>query len=104
MSTESPLRAGQSAKPDSSLAPQAASRHDSAMSTATTTTAPSLTQFLADARVDLPGLDDKARAAFLRSISARQQALLYDATTGFRPLTLDDFVPAGMPPLVEVIH
>jgi len=79
--------------------------------TTATTTAPSLTNFVAPARVDLPGLcahldglDEAARVAFVRSIGARQQALLYEAAAGFRPLTLDDFVPAGVAPLTQIIH
>src|SRR5262245_62033880 len=79
--------------------------------TTATTTASSLTNFVAETRVDLPGLcayldglvqGDRVR--FVRSIGARQQALLYDAAAGFRPLTLDDFVPAGIPALTQVIH
>jgi hypothetical protein len=31
-------------------------------------------------------------------------AKLWEAATGGRPVTLDDFVPAATPPLVEVIH
>jgi hypothetical protein len=61
--------------------------------------------------VDLPGLarwldglDDGARAAATRRMTGRQQASLFEAAKGFRPVTLEHFVPAGVAPLAPVIH
>jgi len=47
----------------------------------------------------LPG-----RLATIRGWGAREQAPLYEAAKGFRPLDLDHFVPASVGPLTEVIH
>jgi hypothetical protein len=67
--------------------------------------------FFSGGRVDvaglsrhLDGLTDTARAAATRSMTPGQQARLYEAAKGFRPLTLEHFVPAGVPPLAQVIH
>jgi hypothetical protein len=38
-----------------------------------------------------------------RQWTRANMATLYEAVKGFRPVTLDDYVPAGVPPLVEVI-
>jgi hypothetical protein len=61
--------------------------------------------------VDLPGLarhfdglGDAARAAATVSMTARQQARLYEAAQGFRALTLEHFVPKGVAPLTQVVH
>jgi hypothetical protein len=52
----------------------------------------------------LDSLDPRARLEQLRRLTGREQAQLFDAAHGFRPIQLADFVPAGMPPLREVIH
>ncbi len=49
-------------------------------------------------------LGDAARAAVTVSMTARQQARLYDAAQGFRALTLEHFVPAGVAPRAQVVH
>ncbi|MGH7857262.1 MAG: hypothetical protein ACREQY_08000 [Candidatus Binatia bacterium] len=67
--------------------------------------------FFAGGRVDLEGLsrflDDLspgARVLEARSLTPKEQAMLFDAAAGFRPLTLDDFVAPAVAPLREVIH
>jgi hypothetical protein len=69
-----------------------------------------LESFFSDG-VDLPGLvryldglSDAARAAATASMTPRQQARLYEAAQGFRPITLEHFVPKGVAPLTQVIH
>ena len=61
--------------------------------------------------VDLAGLadfldhlDSPTRTREVRSLGAREQARLFDAAEGFRPVHLADFVAAGTTPLSEVIH
>lgn len=61
--------------------------------------------------VDLPGLarfldelDGRARIREARSLDRREQARLFEAAEGFRPVVLEDFVPAALPPLQPVIH
>jgi hypothetical protein len=61
--------------------------------------------------VDLPALasfldqlEPPARRRQVRSLSPRQQATLFEAAAGFRPVRLTDFVPEGTRPLQEVIH
>jgi hypothetical protein len=52
-------------------------------------------------------LDDLAvaeRVRVVQSLSRREQAELFDAADGIRPIELTDMVPPGTPPLVEVIH
>jgi hypothetical protein len=44
------------------------------------------------------------RIDVLRALTAREQAALFEAAEGFRPLTLAHFVPDGVPALREVIH
>jgi hypothetical protein len=63
------------------------------------------------AGVDLPGLarffdglSDDARVAATVSMTPRQQARLFEAAQGFQALTLEHFVPAGVPPLTQVRH
>jgi hypothetical protein len=67
--------------------------------------------FFAGGVVDLEGLSRfldelpaKGRTFEVRSLTPKQQAMLFDAAEGFRPVTLDDFVPPGTPPLRQVIH
>lgn len=70
-----------------------------------------LKQRVHDAKQDVAGIaaaldamDHAARVAAIRSLSRRDQAVLYERVTG-RACVLDrDFVPAGTPPLTEVIH
>jgi hypothetical protein len=61
--------------------------------------------------VDLPALasfldqlEPPARRRQVRSLSPSQQAALFEAAAGFRPVRLTDFVPAGTRPLQEIIH
>lgn len=67
--------------------------------------------FFAQSKLDLPALaqfldelDPAARVEQVRTLEARQQAQLFDAAAGFRPIRLSDFVPPGTPPLHQVIH
>jgi len=71
----------------------------------------SIHDFFAGDRVDLPalaswldGLSNTARVQSARELSAKEQAQLYEAAKGFRPLTIADFVPPGTSPLAQVIH
>jgi hypothetical protein len=66
--------------------------------------------FFRDGSVDLDGLaahfdglDADARVATARELTKKEQASLFEAAQG-RALTLEDFVPKGVGPLVEVIH
>jgi hypothetical protein len=52
----------------------------------------------------LDGLGHLGRVATIREWDRETQSRLWDAAKGFRPVTLTDFVPAGTPPLTEVIH
>lgn len=67
--------------------------------------------FFAGGRVDLEGLSrfldelsPEARLLEARSLTPKEQAMLFDAAAGFRPLTLDDFVAPAVAPLRQVIH
>ncbi len=67
--------------------------------------------FAAEGAVDVPGLaayldglDEEARVAATVSMTPRQQATLFEAARGFRPVTLDDFVPSAAEPRVTVRH
>jgi hypothetical protein len=71
----------------------------------------SIHDFFAGRDVDVPGLaayldrlDGLRRVAAARALAAAEQAALFEAVAGARPLTLDDFVPATVPPLRPVIH
>jgi len=44
------------------------------------------------------------RVETIRHWDPRTQAKLFEAAKGFKPVTLDDFVPPGTEPLTEVIH
>lgn len=66
---------------------------------------------LIDTHLDLPrlssDLDDLGHFGRLWSVrqwTGHQMATLWEALRDFRPTTLDDFVPASVGPLVEVIH
>jgi hypothetical protein len=52
---------------------------------------------------DLDELGHQGRIWAIRQWTRANMATLYDALKGFRPVTLDDYVPAGVPPLVPVI-
>lgn len=52
----------------------------------------------------LDALDNETRIEQARALSAKEQAQLFEAAAGKHALTLDDFVPAAVPPLREVIH
>ena len=68
-------------------------------------------RFFTGALVDLPALSrwldelpDALRPEALARLSKREMAALYHAAEGFRPITLEHFVPADRAPLEEVIH
>jgi hypothetical protein len=52
----------------------------------------------------LDGLSDPERARASGTLSARQQAILFDAALGLLPLSLEYFVPQAAGPLTHVIH
>jgi hypothetical protein len=64
-----------------------------------------------DKDIDLPrlaevldGLGHVGRVDTIRHWSGNVQARLFEAAKGFKPLTMDDFVPSSIEPMVEVIH
>jgi hypothetical protein len=74
------------------------------------TNSTSIHTYLAATSVDMVGLADyldhlhaSARLREVRSLEKREQAKLYEAS-GTRPIDLAHFVPAGTPPLGEVVH
>ena len=46
----------------------------------------------------------EARVGGIRSINPKEQARLFDAAQGFRPVTVEDFVPSDVGTMREVIH
>ena len=52
----------------------------------------------------LDGLSSEARLAAVRELSGKEQAALFEAAQGKKPLTAADFVPEATPPLRQVIH
>jgi hypothetical protein len=52
----------------------------------------------------LDGLGHEGRVDTIRQWDARTQARLYEAAKGYKPLTLDFFVPPSTSPLTEIIH
>jgi hypothetical protein len=52
----------------------------------------------------LDGTGHIGRLSTIRQWGYRTQSRLYEAAKDFKPLTLDFFVPADVPPLTEVIH
>lgn len=52
----------------------------------------------------LDGLEHGERVRQVRTLGRRAQAKLFDAAKGFRPLTLEDIVPAGVAPMRPVTH
>ena len=68
-------------------------------------------RFFSGKRVDLEGLssyfnnlDNRVRISEARSLSAKEQALLFEAAKGFRPVGLSHFVPDSVAPMHQVIH
>jgi hypothetical protein len=66
---------------------------------------------LLEPKIDLPHiariLDElglSGRLDTIRGWDTAQQAAIYEAAKGFRPLGLEHFVPAAVGPLTEVIH
>jgi len=55
-------------------------------------------------RAYLDGLDHAARLEAIKHLGGREQSRLFEAAKGFKPITLEDFVPPGTAPLTEVIH
>jgi hypothetical protein len=53
---------------------------------------------------DLDEIGMPARLWAVRQWTRPVQATLWEAVKGFRPVTLDDFVPPGVGPHVEVVH
>jgi hypothetical protein len=52
----------------------------------------------------LDGLGHPGRLATIRGWDRDTQSRLYEALKGFKPVTVDDYVPAGTDALKEVIH
>jgi hypothetical protein len=52
----------------------------------------------------LDGLDDGGRVRAVRGLSPREQARLFEAAAGGRPIRLGDMVPPDAAPLTQVIH
>ena len=66
---------------------------------------------LLEPKLDLPRLTQVldelghlARIDTIRGWSKKTQATLFEAVAGHKKISLDDFVPPGIEPLVEVIH
>lgn len=62
-------------------------------------------------RVDMKGLSEYLdqltpgfRVREARELTAKEQALLFEAAEGFLPLSVEHFVPESIPPLRQVIH
>lgn len=52
----------------------------------------------------LDALDPLTRSQEIRSLGRTEQAALFEAAAGFRPVELNDFVPDGTAPLEEIVH
>src|SRR5262249_19713553 len=52
----------------------------------------------------LDELGHEGRVHTTRTWHKKQMALIWEAAKGFRPVTLEHFVPASIGPMVEVIH
>ncbi len=66
---------------------------------------------LLEPKLDLPrlatvldGMGHHGRLHTIRGWGKARQAALFEAAKGFRPLSLEDFVPAHVPALTEVVH
>ena len=57
-----------------------------------------------DIAAHLDRLESAARLRETLALGGREQARLFDLAEGARGLGLDDLVPQGLPPLVEVVH
>lgn len=62
-------------------------------------------------KVDIHGLSEyldrlgpASRVKAARELTAREQARLFEAARGFRPLAVHHFVPESVPPMTQVIH
>jgi len=71
----------------------------------------SVHSFFQQSDVDLKGLSKYldslgpgSRVKQARKLTAQEQALLFEAAEGFKPLTVDDFVPKDLPAMRQVIH
>jgi hypothetical protein len=52
----------------------------------------------------LDALDAEARVSEIRSLGRAQQARLFDASAGYKTISLDDIVPRDRAPMEEVVH
>ena len=52
----------------------------------------------------LDRLDKQSRISEIRDLTAPEQSVLFEAAKGFRPITLNYFVPESTPPKQQVIH
>jgi hypothetical protein len=52
----------------------------------------------------LDGLDNETRIKEARALTGKEQARLFDAAEGFKPVSLNDFVPKDYPTMKQVIH
>jgi hypothetical protein len=59
---------------------------------------------LAVIRDHLDGLSSPKRVAEVLELGAKSQAKLFELAKGFHPMTLDDLVPPGVPPMHGVPH
>ena len=55
-------------------------------------------------RTYLDGLDHTTRLDATRHLGGKEQARLFEAAQGFRPVTLEHFVPSDSATMTEVIH
>jgi hypothetical protein len=53
---------------------------------------------------DIDEIGHSARVWSVRQWTRSNMEILWEAAKGFRAVTLDDFVPIGVPPLVQVVH
>ncbi len=59
---------------------------------------------VAGLRTYLDGLDAATRLEATRQLRKKEQARLFEAVKGAKPITLDNFVPSGVGTMKEVIH
>ena len=71
----------------------------------------SVHRFFSSGKVDIQGLSEYLdglapgpRVQEVRALSAGEQAALFDAAKGFRPLDIHHFVPESHPAMQQVIH